>query len=121
MANISFTARQNEESLNAHAWNGVPTDLPRVLTDVGGGGVSVGELVELPGSHGVHLDERDAAAAPLSLRLVDGEERLEEEVDDPFGDGLGVRGQAGEQVVHGAHIPKLERPQKASLAFAYVK
>lgn len=75
----------------------------------------MGELVEPPGSHGVHLDERDAAAAPLALRLVDGEERLEEQVDDPFGDGLGVRGQAGEQVVHVAHVPKLERPRKASL------
>lgn len=82
--------------------------------------MSVGELVELPGSRGVHLDQRDAAAAPLSLRLVDGEERLEEQVDDPFGDGLGVHGQAGEQVVHVAHIPKLERPWKASLiALAY--
>lgn len=45
----------------------------------------VGELVELPGSHGVHLDEGDAAAAPLPLRLVDGEEGLEEQVHDALG------------------------------------
>lgn len=57
--------------------------------------MSVGELVELPGGHGVHLDERDAAAAPLPLRLVDGEEGFEEQVHDPFGDGLRVHGQAG--------------------------
>lgn len=48
-----------------HAHGTVPH--PDVLTNVGGGSVSVGKLVELPGSHGVHLDERDAAAAPLPL------------------------------------------------------
>lgn len=73
--------------------------------------MSVGKLVEPPGSHGVHLEERDAAAAPLPLRLVDGEEGLEEQVHDAPGDGLRVDGQAGQQVVHVAHVPKLERTQ----------
>lgn len=67
----------------------------------------VGELVELPGSHGVHLEEGDAAAAPLALRVVDGEEGLEEQVDDALGDRMGVDSQAGQQVVHVAHVPKL--------------
>lgn len=67
----------------------------------------MGELVELPGSHGVHLEEGDAAAAPLALRVVDGEEGLEEQVDDALGDRMGVDSQAGQQVVHVAHVPKL--------------
>lgn len=63
--------------------------------------------VELPGSHGVHLDEGDAAAAPLRLRLVDGEEGPQEQVGDALADALGVGGQAGQQVLHRAHVPKL--------------
>lgn len=63
--------------------------------------------VELPGSHGVHLDEGDAAAAPLRLRLVDGEEGPEEQVGDALADALGVDGQAGQQVLHRAHVPEL--------------
>lgn len=73
--------------------------------------MSVGKLVKFPGSHGVHLDERDAARAPLLLRLVDGEEGFEEQVHDAPGDGLRVDSQAGHQVIHAAHIPKLERTQ----------
>lgn len=65
--------------------------------------------VELPGSHGVHLDEGDAAAAPLRLRLVDGEEGPQEQVGDALADALGVSGQAGQQVLHRAHVPKLAR------------
>lgn len=44
----------------------------------------VNVLVELPGSHGVHLDQSDAPAAPLFLRLIDREERLEEQLDNPL-------------------------------------
>ncbi len=77
------------------------------LTYVSGRCVFVSKLVELPGSHGVHLDEGDAATAPLPLRFVDGEEGLEEQIDDAFGDRMGIDGQAGQQVVHAAHVPKL--------------
>lgn len=79
------------------------------LTYVGGGCVYVGVLVELPGSHGVHLDEGDAATTPLLLRLVDREEGFEKEVDDALGDGLGVDSQASQQVIHVTHIPKLDK------------
>ncbi len=68
----------------------------------------MGELVELPGSHGVHLDEGDAAAAPLPLRLIHGEEGLEEQIHDALGNRMGINRQAGQQVVHVAHVPKLE-------------
>lgn len=47
--------------------------------------MSISKLVEFPGSHGVHLDEGDAAVTPLLLRLVDREERLEQQVDDTLG------------------------------------
>ena len=77
----------------------------------------VGKLVELPSGQGVHLDERDAAAAPLPLRFVDGEEGLEEQVHDAPGDGRRVQGQAGQQVVHVAHIPKLERTTQMTLHY----
>lgn len=68
----------------------------------------VGVLVELPGSHGVHLNEGDAPTAPLPLRLVDGEEGLEEQIDDALGNRMGVDSQTSQQVVHVAHVPKLE-------------
>ena len=74
--------------------------------------MQVGILVELAGGAGVHLDQGDAAAAPLHLRLVDREEGLEEQVHDALGDGLGVHSQAGQQVVHVAHGPELERPEE---------
>lgn len=57
-----------------------------MLTYVSGCCVFVNVLVELPGSHGVHLDESDAPAAPLLLRLIDREEGLEEQTDDPLAD-----------------------------------
>lgn len=78
-----------------------------MLTDVGGVQVEVDVQVELPGSHGVHLDEGDAAAGPLRLRLVEGEEGLQEQVGDALADALGVDGQAGQQVLDRAHVPKL--------------
>lgn len=78
------------------------------LTYVSGGCVFVGMLVELPGSHGVHLDEGDASTAPLPLRLVDGEEGLEEQIDNALGNRMGINSQTGQQVVHVAHVPKLE-------------
>lgn len=68
----------------------------------------VGILVELPRSHGVHLDERDATTAPLPLRLVDGEEGLEEQIDNALGDRMGIDGQSSQQVVHVAHVPELQ-------------
>lgn len=68
----------------------------------------VGVLVELPRSHGVHLDEGDAPTAPLPLRLVDREEGLEEQIDNALGNRMGINSQAGQQVVHVAHVPKLE-------------
>lgn len=77
------------------------------LTYVGGGGVFVGVLVEFPRSHGVHLDEGDAATAPLFLWLVDGQEGLEKQINNALGDGMGIDSQAGQQVVHVAHVPKL--------------
>lgn len=78
------------------------------LTYVGWGCVHGCVLVELPGSHGVHLDEGDAATAPLPLSLVDREEGVEEEVDDALRDGLGVDGQTGQEVIHVAHVPELD-------------
>lgn len=66
------------------------------------------KLVELPGRHGVHLDEGDAPAAPLFLRFVDGEEGLKEQVHNPFGHRLRIYSQAGHQVVHAAHVPELD-------------
>lgn len=63
--------------------------------------------VELPGSHRVHLDEGDAAATPLCLGLADWEEGPQEQVGDALADALGVSCQAGQQVLHSAHIPKL--------------
>lgn len=80
---------------------------PTALTYVGWSCVSVGMLIELPGSHVIHLDEGDAAAAPLSLRLVHREEGLEEQVDNALTDWLRIDGQTSQQVVHVAHIPKL--------------
>ena len=77
-------------------------------TYVSWGSVPVSVLVELPGSHGIHLDEGDAPAAPLPLRLVDGEEGLKEQIHDTLGDRLGIGGQTGQQVVHAAHVPELE-------------
>lgn len=70
--------------------------------------MSISKLVEFPGSHGVHLDEGDAAVTPLLLRLVDREERLEQQVDDTLGNRVRVNGKAGQQVVHVAHVPELE-------------
>lgn len=81
----------------------------RTLTYVSGGRVFVGVQVELPGGHGVHLDEGDAPTAPLPLRLVDREEGLEEQIDDAPGNRRGIDSQAGQQVVHVAHVPKLQR------------
>lgn len=78
------------------------------LTNVGGRCVFVGMQVELPGSHGVHLDEGDAPTAPLPLRLVDGEKGLEEQIDNAFGNRMGIDSQTGQQVVHVAHVPELE-------------
>lgn len=78
-----------------------------MLTDVGGVQVEVDVQVEFPGSHGVHLDEGDAAAGPLRLRLIEGEEGLQEQVGDALADALGVDGQAGQQVLDRAHVPKL--------------
>lgn len=77
------------------------------LTYVGGSRVFIGKLVELSGPHGVHLDEGDAATAPLLLRFVDREKGLKEQIDNAFGNGLGINGEAHQQVVHVAHIPKL--------------
>lgn len=54
-------------------------------TYVSRGCVFVDTLVELPGSHRIHLDEGDAAAAPLPLRLIDREEGLEEQIGDALG------------------------------------
>lgn len=68
----------------------------------------MGIQVELPGSHGVHLDEGDAPTAPLPLRIVDREEGFEEQIDDALGHRMGIDSQAGQQVVHAAHIPKLK-------------
>lgn len=68
----------------------------------------MGMLVELPGSHGVHLDEGDAPTAPLALGIVDGEEGLVEQIDNALGNRMGIDSQTGQQVVHVAHIPKLE-------------
>lgn len=82
--------------------------LLRALTYISGGCVLVSILVELPRSHGVHLDERDATTAPLPLRLVDGEEGLEEQIDNALGDRMGIDGQSSQQVVHVAHVPKLQ-------------
>lgn len=65
-------------------------------------------LVEFPGGHGVHLNEGDAAVAPLLLGLIDREEGLEQEVDDTLGNRMRVNSQAGQQVVHAAHIPELD-------------
>lgn len=78
------------------------------LTNVGGRCVFVGMQVELPGSHGVHLDKGDAPTAPLPLRLVDGEKGLEEQIDNAFGNRMGIDSQTGQQVVHVAHVPELE-------------
>lgn len=94
----------------------ITSSILEVPTYVSGSGVFVGKLVELPGSHGVHLDEGDAAAAPLFLRFVDGEKGLKEQVHDPFGYGLRVYGQAGHQVVHAAHIPELDTWREVSNA-----
>lgn len=109
------------EKVSTHSWNGSTSGLPDILTDVGGGSVSVGKLVKLPGSHGVHLEERDAAGAPLLLQLVDREEGFEEQVHDAPGDGLRVDSQAGHQVIHVAHIPKLERRTQMTLHFNHLK
>lgn len=70
--------------------------------------MSVGMLVEPPGSHGLHLNEGDAPTAPLPLGLVDGEEGLEEQVNNALGNRMGIDSQTGQQVVHVAHVPKLE-------------
>lgn len=66
-----------------------------------------GKLIELSGRHGIHLAESDAAIAPLLVRFVDGEKGIEEQTDNAFGDRLGINGEARQQVVHVAHIPKL--------------
>lgn len=58
----------------------------RALTDVSGGCVFIGKLVEFSGSHGVHLNEGDAPTAPLFLRVIDREEGLEEQIDNSLGD-----------------------------------
>lgn len=76
-------------------------------TYVGGGSVFMGMLVEFPRSYGVHLDEGDAATAPLFLWLVDGQEGLEKQIDDALGYRVRIDSQAGQQVVHVAHVPKL--------------
>lgn len=86
----------------------LPSIKATALTYISGGCVLVGILVELPGSHGVHLDERDATTAPLPLRLVDGEEGLEEQIDNALGDRMGIDGQSSQQVVHVAHVPELQ-------------
>lgn len=109
------------EEVSTHSRNGSTSGLPDVLTDVGRGSVSVGKLVKLPGSHGVHLEERDAARAPLLLRLVDGEEGFEEQVHDAPGDGRRVDSQAGRQVIHVAHIPKLERRTQMIVHFHHLR
>lgn len=85
------------------------------LTDISGGCVFVGILVELPRGRGVHLDERDATTAPLPLRLVDGEEGLEEQIDNALGDRMGIDGQSSQQVVHVAHVPKLQSGTQKAL------
>lgn len=77
------------------------------LTDVGGRHKLVDVQVEDPGGHGVHLDEGDAAVAPLRIWLVDREEGLREQVGDALGDALGVDGHAGQQMLNGTHVPKL--------------
>lgn len=111
MANISFTGREDkrmdERTTNATSFLAF-CHAQAALTYVSGGCVFVGVLVELPGSHGVHLDEGDAATAPLRVRLVDREEGLEEQIHNAFRNRVGVDGQTGQQVVHVAHVPELE-------------
>lgn len=119
MANINFTGRdeksKNFEIIDSY-WTfneGYKDSVTYTeLTYVRGGCVFVGILVELPGTHRVHLNEGDAPTAPLLLRLVDREEGLEEQIDNAVGDGLGVNSEASEQVVHVAHVPKLQRRHK---------
>jgi len=110
---VRFVSRLVFQKASTHAGRAA-------LTYVRRGCVSVHVLVELPGSHGVHLDEGDAAGAPLLLRLVDGEEGLEEQIDNALGNRLGIDSQAGKKVVHAAHVPKLERgTQETSFLFYF--
>lgn len=110
MANISLTEKQDTKIVvNSHyECKGINNSATfRALTYVSWGCVFVGELIELSGSHRVHLDESDASTTPL-LRLVDREKGLKEQIDNALGDGLGINSQAGQQVVRVAHVPKLE-------------
>lgn len=54
------------------------------LTYVSGGCVFVGMLVELPGSHGVHLDEGDASTAPLPLSVANATHRFKSALPPSF-------------------------------------
>lgn len=83
------------------------------LTDVSGGRVFVGALIEPSCCQSVHLDEGDAATAPLSLRLVDREEGLEEKFSDAFGDWRRIHCQAGKEVVHVANVPELQTEKRS--------
>lgn len=86
--------------------------LDEALTDVSGSCMLVGKLVELSGSHGVHLNEGDAPTAPLFLWLIDRQEGLEEQIGNSFADWLWVNSQASQQVVHVANVPELENGGK---------
>lgn len=82
--------------------------LHTALTYLSWGCVFVSILIELPGSHWIHLDEGDAPTAPLLLWLVDREKGLKEQIDNTLGDWMGINSQAGQQVVRVAHVPELE-------------